>query len=71
MAAASAAALRGLVVVLAVLSVVSTWGAVATINVKDTCSFTAHPNLCEKAMTKLMGQNGVPTSAPAAPETSA
>jgi|UniRef100_A0A804M6U5 hypothetical protein len=70
MAAASAAALRGLVVVLAVLSV-STWGAVATINVKDTCSFTAHPNLCEKAMTKLMGQNGVPTSAPAAPETSA
>jgi len=60
-----AAALRGLVVVLAVLSV-SVWGAVATINVKETCSFTAHPDLCEKDMTKLLGLGGAPAPAPAA-----
>jgi hypothetical protein len=57
-----AAALRGLVVVLAVLSV-SVWGAVATINVKETCSFTAHPDLCEKAMTQLVGLEGAPAPA--------
>lgn len=65
MAAASGAALRGLVVVLAIVSV-SVWGAVATVNVKETCSLTAHPDLCEKAMTDLVGLEGAPAPAPVA-----
>jgi hypothetical protein len=60
----AAAALRGLVVVLAVLSV-SVWGAEAKLNVKETCSFTAHPELCQSAMTKLVGPDDAPAPAPA------
>jgi hypothetical protein len=52
----AAACLRGLVVVLAVS--VSLWGAAATINVKETCQFTAHPNWCEKALSKLVSPEG-------------
>lgn len=62
-----AAALRGLVVVLAVVSV---WGAVAAIHIKETCSLTTHPDICEKAMNKLVGPDGAPAEAPA-PATSA
>lgn len=57
------AALRGLVVVLAVS--VSLWGAVATIDVKETCHMTAHPDLCEKAMSKLVSPDGAAAPAPA------
>ncbi|KAG2544715.1 hypothetical protein PVAP13_9KG251241 [Panicum virgatum] len=69
---AGAACLRGLVVVLAVS--VSLWGAATSVNVKETCKFTAHPDWCEKALPKLLTPEGgggdAPAPAPAPASTS-
>ncbi|KAJ1292843.1 hypothetical protein BS78_01G021100 [Paspalum vaginatum] len=56
MAASGSASLRGLALLLAVS--ISLWGAVAALDVKETCKFTAHPDWCEKAMNKLVTPDG-------------